>query len=70
MYRPCQGVFCLVCCVQSGLLNARAFGSQCTQLGQLNLPFGIAVTAKGDVCVAEDSDVAEDYENHRLSVLQ
>jgi DNA-binding beta-propeller fold protein YncE len=53
---------CFVCCIQNGLLDARAFGSRGAQLGQLNPPFGVAVTSKGCVWVADTG-------NHRLAVL-
>ncbi len=46
----------------SALVDARAWGSQGNQLGQLNRPVGIVVTAAGAVWAAEAS-------NHRLSLL-
>jgi hypothetical protein len=58
-----MGLSDFVFCIQCGLLDARAFGSQGTQLGQLKYPHGAAVTAKGNVWVA-------DADNHRLVVLQ
>ena len=54
---------CFVCCIQNGLLDARTFGSRGAQLGQLNQPFGVAVTSKGDIWVADTG-------NYRLAVLQ
>ena len=63
MYWPFDGVLCLLCCSQCSLLDARAFGSRGIQLGQLNVPRGIAVTSKGDLWVV-DSD------NHLLVVLR
>jgi hypothetical protein len=60
---PMTGFFCFVCCFQCGVLDARSFGSQGAQLGQLNQPFCVAVTLKGDVWVADTG-------NHRLAVLQ
>ncbi len=56
-------VFFFICCIQRGLLDARTFGSQGAQLGQLNNPFGVAVTSQGDVWVADSA-------NHRLVILQ
>jgi hypothetical protein len=50
----CDELF--VCYVQSGLLHARAFGSQGAQLGQLNHPLGVAVTSKGDVWVVDTAN--------------
>ena len=46
----------------SALVDARAWGSQGNQLGQLNDPDGIVVTAAGAVWVAEIG-------NHRLSLM-
>jgi DNA-binding beta-propeller fold protein YncE len=46
----------------SALVDARAWGSQGNQLGQLNEPDGIVVTAAGAVWVAET-------DNHRLSLM-
>ena len=63
MFRPYDGVLYFVCCIQCGLLDARAFGSRGAQLGQLNGPRGIAVTSKGDVWMA-------DTNNHGLVVLR
>ena len=56
-------VFLFFCCIQSGLLDARAFGSRGAQLGQLHYPRGVAVTSKGDVWMADSG-------NHRLVMLQ
>ena len=64
LYLPYDGVLCFVCCcIQCGLLDARAFGSQGTQLGQLDGPGGVVVTSKGDVWVADSG-------NDRLVMLQ
>ena len=46
----------------SALVDARAWGSQGNQLGQLNHPIGIVVTAAGAVWLAE-------YDNHRLNLM-
>jgi DNA-binding beta-propeller fold protein YncE len=46
----------------SALVDARAWGSQGNQLGQLQCPYGIVMTATGAVWVAE-------YQNHRLSLM-
>jgi DNA-binding beta-propeller fold protein YncE len=46
----------------SALVDARAWGSQGNQLGQLSNPLGIVVTAAGAVWVA-------DCDNHRLSLM-
>ncbi len=46
----------------SALVDARAWGRQGNQLGQLKLPIGIVVTAAGAVWVA-------DKDNHRVSLM-
>ena len=46
----------------SALVDARTWGSQGDQLGQLNNPHGIVVTAAGAIWVADQS-------NHRLSLM-
>ncbi len=63
MFRPNEVFLYFVIYVQSGLLDARSFGSQSVQLGQLEHPRGVAVTSKGDVWMA-------DTDNHRLAVLR
>ncbi len=47
----------------SVLVDARACGSKGQQVGQLNCPIGIVVTAAGAFWVAE-------WENHRLSLMR
>jgi hypothetical protein len=54
---------CFFCCVQCVLLDARVFGSQGAQMGQLDRLRGVAVTSKGDLWMA-------DLGNHRLVMLQ
>ena len=56
LYRPYEGIFCFVCCIQCGLLDARAFGSQGAQLGQLNRPGGVVVTSQRNVWVADSGN--------------
>ncbi len=46
----------------SALVDARAWGVQGNQLGQLRSPVGVVVTAAGAVCVVE-------FNNHRLSLM-